>query len=205
VNWPQEKEKTGCNDTKVFNSYHVATDTISKICLPQRWYTFTKRSPRQEDIFRVHLLEDPSIKLLYQKRLEQNLIHSPCSLNINVEWQNFNKYITSRKRSFRQTEKEKTHLQRMPNKWIPLKSYHYRPQGRRSEDRKNVGKINYGDRTDQRVHSLMFMTTMNQRWDQILTRQKTTEPTNLPPAHIPSQHLEQHLAIHSKHGWEKTQ
>jgi hypothetical protein len=37
--------------------------------------------------FRVHLLYDPSIKLLYQRRLEQNFIHSPCSLNIKVEWQ----------------------------------------------------------------------------------------------------------------------
>jgi len=33
------------------------------------------------------LLEDPSIKLLYQRRLVQNLMYSPCSLNINVEWQ----------------------------------------------------------------------------------------------------------------------
>jgi len=33
------------------------------------------------------MVEDPSIKLLYQRRLEQNLIHSPCSLDINMEWQ----------------------------------------------------------------------------------------------------------------------
>ena len=32
-------------------------------------------------------LDDPSIKLLYQRILEQNLIHSPCSSNINAEWQ----------------------------------------------------------------------------------------------------------------------
>jgi hypothetical protein len=38
-------------------------------------------------VIRVYKLEDPSIKLIYQRRLEQNLIHSPCSLNINVEWQ----------------------------------------------------------------------------------------------------------------------
>ena len=37
-------------------------------------------------MFRVHLLGDPSIKLLYQRRLEQNLKHSLCSLNINEEW-----------------------------------------------------------------------------------------------------------------------
>jgi hypothetical protein len=71
-------------DTKVFRGYDVATDhylLISKIRLPQKGYTFIKRSPREEEIFRVHLLEDPSIKLLYQRRLEQNLTHSPCSLN----------------------------------------------------------------------------------------------------------------------------
>jgi hypothetical protein len=68
----------------------VATDhylLISKICLPQKGYTFIKRSPRQEEVFRVYLLEHPSIKLLYQRRLEQNLTHSPCSLNINAEGQ----------------------------------------------------------------------------------------------------------------------
>jgi hypothetical protein len=75
-------------DTKVFRGYAVATDhylLISKICLPQKGYTFIKRSPRQE-VFRVHLLEGSSIKLLYQRRLEQNLTHSPWSLNINTEW-----------------------------------------------------------------------------------------------------------------------
>ena len=49
-------------------------------------YTSIKRFPRQEEVFRVHLLEDTSIKLLYQRRLEQTLTHSPCSLNINAEW-----------------------------------------------------------------------------------------------------------------------
>ena len=66
------------NDTKVFRGYNVATDhylLISKILLPQKWYIFVKMSPRQEEIFRVHLLEDPSIKLLYQRRLEQNLMY----------------------------------------------------------------------------------------------------------------------------------
>ena len=77
------------NDTKVFRGYDVATDNyllISKICLPQKWYTSIKISPQQEEIFRVHLLEDPSIKLLYQRRLEENLMYSTCSLSINVEW-----------------------------------------------------------------------------------------------------------------------
>jgi len=78
------------NDTNVFRGYDVTTDhylLISKIRLPKEWYKFTKRTLRQEEIFRVYLLEDPSIKLLYQRRLEKNLMHSPCSLNIDVEWQ----------------------------------------------------------------------------------------------------------------------
>ena len=61
-------------DTKVFRGYDVSTDhylLISKICLPHKWYAFTKRLPQYEEVFRVHLLEDPSIKLLYQRRLEQ--------------------------------------------------------------------------------------------------------------------------------------
>jgi hypothetical protein len=56
------------------------------------------------------------------------------------------------------------HLQGMPPNGIPLKSYHYRPQGRRTFGRpKNVGEssCNSGDETDQRVKSLMFMMMMS--------------------------------------------
>ena len=48
------------NDTKVVRGYDVTADhylLISKIFLPQNWHTFTKRSLRQEEIFRVHLLQ----------------------------------------------------------------------------------------------------------------------------------------------------
>jgi hypothetical protein len=80
------------NIRKMYNTMNIMNVTdryllISKICLPQKGYKFIKRSPRHEEVFRVHLLEDPSIKFLYQRRLEQNLTHSPCSLNINAEWQ----------------------------------------------------------------------------------------------------------------------
>jgi len=53
-----------------------------------------------------------------------------------------------------------SHLQRMPQNRTPLKSYHYRPQGRKQlEDRRSVGasSCNSGDGTDQSVQSLMFM------------------------------------------------
>ena len=88
------------NDAKVFRGYDVTTDhylLIFKIRLPQKWYTFTKRFLRQEEIFSVHLLEEPSIKLLYQRRLEHNLMHSPCSLDIDVEWQTLRTYCNKQR------------------------------------------------------------------------------------------------------------
>ena len=86
------------NDTKVFRGYGVTTDHylfISKISLPQKLYTFTKRSLRQEEIFGVYLLEDASIKLLYQRRLEQNLMHSLCILYLLVPELFFFNFSTS--------------------------------------------------------------------------------------------------------------
>jgi len=55
------------------------------------------------------------------------------------------------------------HLQRMSQNRIPLKSYHYKPQGRRTIGRpRSVGlsSCNSGDGTDQRVQSLMFTIMM---------------------------------------------
>ena len=52
------------------------------------------------------------------------------------------------------------HLQRMPQNRIPLKSYYYRPQGRSTIGRPKrwrESSCNFGDGTDQRVQSLMFM------------------------------------------------
>jgi len=103
------------NDTKVFWGYDVTTDyylLISKIRLPQKWYTITKQSLGQEEIVRVHLLEDPSIKLLYQRRLEQNFMHSPCSLNIDIEWQTLKNTLQASNEAIgkRKNRREKRHL-----------------------------------------------------------------------------------------------
>jgi hypothetical protein len=51
------------------------------------------------------------------------------------------------------------HLQRMPLNRIPLKSYHYRPQERRTIERPNKceSSCNSGDGKDQRVQSLLLM------------------------------------------------
>ena len=83
-------------DTKVFRGYNVSMDhylLISKICLPHKWYAFTKSLPQYKELSRVHLREDPSTKLLYQRRLEQNSVHSLCSLDTNIEWQALKKTL----------------------------------------------------------------------------------------------------------------
>jgi len=56
-----------------------------------------------------------------------------------------------------------SHLQRIPQNRIPLKSYHYRPQGRRTIGRQKkhgISSCNCADETDQRVQSLMFLMMM---------------------------------------------
>jgi len=104
------------NDTEVFRGYDVTTDhylLISKIRLPQKWYTFTKRSLLQEEVFWVELLRGPSIKLIYQRRLEQNLMHSPCSLNINVEWQTLKNTLQQAANEALGKRKKKRHKMRL--------------------------------------------------------------------------------------------
>jgi len=104
------------NNTNVFRGYDVTTDhylLISKIRLLQKRYTFTKRSLQQEEIFRVHLLEDPSVKLLYQRRLEQNLMHSPCSLNTDVEWQTLKKTLQQAANEALGKRKKRRHKRRL--------------------------------------------------------------------------------------------
>ena len=52
------------------------------------------------------------------------------------------------------------HLQRMPQNRIPLKSYYYRLQGRRTIGRpkkRGESSCNFGDGTDQKFQSLMYM------------------------------------------------
>jgi hypothetical protein len=56
---------------------------------------------------------DPSIKLLYQRRLEQNLIHSPCNLNINVEWQTLENTLQQASNEALGKSKKRRHKRRL--------------------------------------------------------------------------------------------
>jgi len=63
--------------------------------------------------FRVRLLEDPSIKLFYQRRLEQNLMHLPCSLNIDVEWQTLKNTLKQEMNEALGRRKKRRHKRRL--------------------------------------------------------------------------------------------
>jgi hypothetical protein len=77
-------------DTRVYRGFDVSTNhflLIFKISLPQKWYKPCQRPKQVEEVFRVNLLEEPSIRYIYQSRIEQYLSHSSISLNINIEWE----------------------------------------------------------------------------------------------------------------------
>ena len=59
------------------------------------------------------MLEDPSIKLLCQRRLEQNLRHSPCSLNINEDWQTLKNTLQQAANESLGKRKKKRHKRRL--------------------------------------------------------------------------------------------
>jgi hypothetical protein len=62
------------------------------------------------------------------------------------------------------------------------------------------GKIKVPNTSPAQKYTTENSQLKNQRRNQIFTHQKTkTEPRNLPPTHIPSQYLEQNLAIHPTH------
>jgi hypothetical protein len=84
-----------------------------------------------------------------------------------------------------------SHLQWMPQNRISLKSYHYRPQGRRTIGRSvGASSCNSGDGTDQRVQSLMFMMMM-----------MTMNTTQIRSQHIPLQGLYINVAPLVTCGW----
>jgi hypothetical protein len=68
------------------------------------------------------LLEDPSKKLLYQRRLEQNLIHSSCNLNINVEWQTLKNTLQQAANEALDKRKKRRHKSRLIL-WNDIKNF----------------------------------------------------------------------------------
>ena len=82
---------------------------------------------------------------------------------INKKWDR--NFITRAKKALT------LHSQRMPQNWIPLISYHYRPQGKEQlEDRRNddESSCNSEEGTDQKVQSLMLLMTLMTKHESLL-------------------------------------
>lgn len=79
-------------DTRVYRGSDIHSDhylVLSSIRLLTRWKKYKlKQKTQTEELFKVHLLEEASIRELYQRRLTQNLLNVNTSNNIDEEWNN---------------------------------------------------------------------------------------------------------------------
>ena len=68
---------------------------ISKISLLAKWKRRCGIGNRneKEEVYKVHLLQDESIRTLYQNRLNEQLSQIPSTENINEEWTNIKQDI----------------------------------------------------------------------------------------------------------------
>ena len=85
------------SDTRVYRGYDVFSDhylVISQIRLYTKWKKI-KTSTRQEnkEVFKVYLLEQESIRRLYQDRLNRHLNSIPSGNSIEEEWRNMKRII----------------------------------------------------------------------------------------------------------------
>lgn len=79
-------------DTRVYRSYDIGSDhylLMSTITIPHKWQWKNKEPSKSipEKTFKVNLLDDKSIRDLYQSRVDQKTYFMPVSNNINTEWE----------------------------------------------------------------------------------------------------------------------
>jgi hypothetical protein len=68
--------------------------TVSKINIPARWiHKKKKETSATKSCFKVHLLQQESIRKLYSSRLRTYLNHQAVSTNINIEWKDLKEII----------------------------------------------------------------------------------------------------------------
>lgn len=84
------KLKNLIKDVRVYRGCDISSDhfmVCGKIALLAKWRKNGKtRTNNNSKGYKVHLLEDPSIKELYQRRLTEKLLSRPVSCDIEVEW-----------------------------------------------------------------------------------------------------------------------
>ncbi|XP_054708323.1 uncharacterized protein LOC129218133 [Uloborus diversus] len=84
-------------DTRVLRGYDIYSDhflVISKIKLMTRWKRSKPKHNRpEEEVFRIPLLQEDSIRNVYQKRLNQLIREADSNDNVNEEWDNIKNLI----------------------------------------------------------------------------------------------------------------
>jgi hypothetical protein len=62
---------------------------VTKMVIMAKWKKCTRKEKlNKEEIFKVHLLQEQSVRVLYQKRLEKYLLERSVVKEIEQEWKN---------------------------------------------------------------------------------------------------------------------
>ena len=78
-------------DVHVYRGADIYSDhylLIAKITIPARWRKIKNPLKSNEEVFKIYLLQDDSVKTLYQNRLNQRLQLIEINENIEKEWEN---------------------------------------------------------------------------------------------------------------------
>lgn len=105
------KMKSLVQDVRVFRGSEIGSDhflVIAEVKLQTKWKRNKPKDRNKEEVYKVYLLQDESIKLLYQKRLQNYLTNAETKDNVNEEWESLKlcieksaNEVLGRKRKFR--------------------------------------------------------------------------------------------------------
>lgn len=77
-------------DVRVYRGYDIYSDhylLIATVLMIAKWKKRKTQEKRKEEVFKVYLLEEESIRKLYQNRLQKHLERNVMNENLNEEWE----------------------------------------------------------------------------------------------------------------------
>ena len=92
-----DKLRPQMKDVHVYRGCDIGSDHYILIAEFKRWSKWRKLRTRQrvtqDEVYKVYLLQDESIKDLYQRRLEKYLLETTTEEVLEDEWQKVQNYI----------------------------------------------------------------------------------------------------------------
>lgn len=76
--------------TRVFRDPEISSDNIlviSKVRWPTKWNKFKQKHSNNEDVYKLYLLQDDSIKLLYLNKVQDYLTNTLPKGDVNEKWE----------------------------------------------------------------------------------------------------------------------